>query len=196
MKLNKIVVLFVAILLMAGLAIAATPGRDVSPGKGDIAGNVGRYDQDPHKTFRLVRYVPVGGSANSATLAAESIVVWDLTSKDGVTVTTTTTSYDSAVAGIIVNAALTPQTLGQTAAYDAGKRNWTWLQTYGLAEVRVQADSSTVTAGDALAAGSTAGEACDFLASASASNANGNAGVFLETGAAAADDVLVFLKCE
>ena len=195
MKLNKIVVLFVAILLMAGLAIAATPGRDTSPGKGDIMGNVGRYDDDAHKTFRLVRYVPAAGSGNSATLAAESIVVWDIISDDGVTVTTTTTSYNSAVAGIIVNAALTPQVLGQTAAYDAGKRNWTWLQTYGLAQVRIHTDGP-VTAGQAMSTGGAAGEACEFKSSTSDASLQGNAGFFYDSGLAAADDVECFVMCE
>jgi len=195
MKLMKSIAVFVAVLLVAGVAMAALPGRDVSPGRGDIMGNKGRYDFDAHKTFRLVRYVPASGTINSATLVANSIVIWDSTSKDGVTVTTTTTSYDSLVAGIIVQQALTPQTLGNTAAVDAGGRNWTWLQTYGLADVRVSATHPSV-AGSAAGTSETAGEAGLFVASTTDAALQGNAGVWLEAGAKATDDVAVFLKCE
>ena len=197
MKIRKIISLVLIALLMSSVAFAATPGRDLGHGAGDVAGNnSSRYDWDPQRTFRLVRYVPTGGSANSTTLVTESIVIWDLTSDDGVTVTTTTTSYNSAVAGIIVQAALTPTTLSNTAKQDYGLRNWTWLQTYGKAEVRVQTDSGTVTAGDAMSTGDVAGEAADFLASTTDAGAQGYAGFFYDTASGAADDVEVFIRCE
>jgi len=199
MKIRKIISLVVIALFVAGSVYAATPGYRLSPGIGENKTTMqGGTQSDPGKTFRMVRYVPAGGTgeATDTTLVAGSIVIWDLVSDDGVTVTTTTTSYDSAVAGIIVQAALTPVTLSNTAVQDRGGRNWTWLQTHGLSEVRIQTDSSTVTAGDALATGDVAGEAADFLASASDAGANGNAGFFYDTGAAAADNVECFIKCE
>jgi hypothetical protein len=192
MKLNKIVVLFVAILLMAGLAIAATPGRDISPGRGDIAGNLGRYDSDAQKTFRLVRYVPASGSANSATLSADSLVIWDLVSDDGVTVTTTTTSASGAVAGIIVNAALTPATLGNTAKVDEGGRNWTWLQTYGLANVTF-GDDAVIAAGASFGTDNAAGLASGFIGTAAVGRP---AGFVYDAVTASASDVQVFVVCE
>ena len=197
MKLRKIIALVLVALMCASVAFAATPGYRLSPGIGENKTSAqGGTQSDPGKTFRIVRYMPPSGGPNDATLVTESIVVWDTTSDDGVTVTTTTTSYDSRVAGIIVQAALTPSTMGNTAAEDISKRCWTWLQTHGLSQVRVQGDCSTASAGDALSCGSDAGEACDFLASATVATANGNAGFFMDAGSAGADDVEVFLKCE
>lgn len=195
---KKILCLVLITLLIAGVAFAATPGYRLSPGIGENKTTAqGGQQSDPGKTFRIVRYVPITGIADggldSATLAAESIVVYDVVSDDGVTVTTTTTSHDSAVAGVIVQAALTPETLGDSAADDRGKRNWTWLQTHGLSEVTV---AGTVSAGDALATSTVTGEAVAFVASTSASGANGNAGFFYDAQVEPADDVECFIVCE
>lgn len=195
MKFRKVLAMLLVALLISSVAFAATPGRDQGHGRGDVAGNAGRYDWDPQKTFRLVRYVPSSYSLDSATIVTESIMVWDKTSDDGVTVTTTTTSYDSAVAGIIVQQALTPTTAdaGNTAKQDYAKRNWTWLQTYGQAEVRV--GDGAVAAGDAMACNGTAGEAGTFLGG-TVAGAQGNAGFFYDASAKALDDVEVFIRCE
>ena len=191
---RKYLFISLAILLVAGLAIAA-PGNQTSPGHGDKLGQ-GGLASDPGKIFRLVRYVPTSGSTVSATLAANSIVIWDLVSDDGVTVTTTTTSYDTAVAGIIVANALTPETLGNTAFADVGKRNWTWLQTYGKSLVNIQGDSDTSSAGDAMSCGSDAGEACDFVGGGTDAQTQGMAGFFYDDGAAGADGVECFLTLD
>jgi len=186
-------------LFIAGIAFAAS-GRDLGHGIGDVRGQ-GKLPSDPHKIFRLVRVMQPSSGADTATLVADSIVIWDLTSDDGVTVTTTTTSPDSAVAGIIVQAALTPEDFGSasargfTAFEDIGNRNWTWLQTYGKSEVRVNATNS-VYAGSAMGTSATAGEADIFVASTTASEKQGNAGFFYDAGAAAADDVECFLRCD
>ena len=180
-----------ALLLCVGVAFGATSGNRQDPGTGDILGQ-GKYQSDAHKIFRMVRYVPVTWG-NSATLAADSLVVWDVTNDDGVTVTTTTTSYDSTVAGIIVTNALTPDTDGNTAAQDAGKDNWTWLQTYGMSQVNYLATEDTATAGDAFGTSTTAGEAARFFPSTSDPGLNGKAGFFYDASTAGADDVEVFL---
>lgn len=193
---KKIISLVVVALLLSGVVYAAQPLK--SPGVGDILGQ-GKFPSDPHRIFRLVRFIPPTGGVNSFGISADSIVIWDLNSDDGVTVTVTTTSYDSAVAGILAVDTLTPDTiagLGKSAANSIGLRNWTWLQTYGKAECQVQKTCSTATEGDALATGSIAGSACDFLASATSSGANGNAGFFYDTGAADAKNVEVFLKLD
>jgi len=196
MKIRKVISLLLIASFICTVSFAATPGRDLGHDAGDVAGNnSSRYDWDAHKTFRLVRYMPAGGSSISATLVADSIVIWDCTSDDGVTVTTTTTSPDSAVAGIIVQQALTAKVLGNTAKQDYAKRNWTWLQVYGLAEVRVNATNNVVS-GDAMGTSATAGEADIFVASATESGKNGNAGFFYDASAAAGDDVKCFVRCE
>ena len=88
--------LFVALLLGAMSSPAfAQAGYRRDPGVGDILGQ-GKGQDSAHKIFRMVRYVPV--TADSPALAADSIVIWDVGEDDGVTVTTTTQSWDSAVA--------------------------------------------------------------------------------------------------
>ena len=106
---------FIAALLIVGLSYGtafAQAGFRSDPGTGDILGQ-GKYQSDAHKIFRMVRYVQVAFDTTTA-LAADSIVVWDVTNDDGVTITTTTISSDSAVAGIIVQQALTQDTDANT----------------------------------------------------------------------------------
>ena len=192
---NRFIFSLLAFILVAGIAFAATPGYRSSPGTGDIMGQ-GKYQSDPHKIFRMVRYIPRTYSGAIA-LSADSIVIWDLTSDDGVTITTTSTSYDSAVAGIIVQNALTPDAVCcNSAADDRGKRNWTWLQTYGLSQVNVTPNTAVVSAGAALAASAVAGEAVPFIGGGTASTTQGMAGFFYDAAAAGADDVEVFLNID
>jgi hypothetical protein len=135
---KRILFISLAILLCAGMAYALVPTNNSGPG--DIMGN-GKAVSDAHKIFRLVRYVPTDNTDIADTITKDSIVVWDTISDDGVTVTLSTTSADSSVAGIIVTNILTPElgALGATAAVDVGRRNWGWLQTYG----KSQADFAT-----------------------------------------------------
>ena len=191
-KITSFVIL--AILLVAGIAFA-TPGYQRNPGTGDILGQ-GKQQADPHKIFRMVRYVPTTYSG-AGTLAADSIVIWNLTEDDGITVTTTTTSSDSAVAGIIVQQALTPDTDGNTAAQDAGLGNWTWLQTYGLSQVNLLTGGKATAAGDAMGTSTTAGEAIQHIGatvSITSSRNQGITGFFYDASTAGAHDVEVFLK--
>ena|SRR3990167_5914025 len=185
-------VLFAA-LLIVGLASQAfaQAGYRSDHGIGDVFGQSG-YQDSPDRIFRMVRYVPV--TADSPALAADSIVIWDLTEDDGITVTTTTTSRDSAVAGIIVAQALTQDTDGNTAAQDVGKDNWTWLQTYGLAQVDVPLQ--IITAGDAMGTSTTAGEATAFNGNGTSPRNQGNAGFFYDTAAAGDNDVQCFIRLD
>lgn len=190
---KKILFLLMSALLISGMAYAETPGYRQSPGTGDILGQ-GKYQSDAHKIFRMVRYVPATYSG-ATTLAADSIVVWDVDNDDGVTVSTTTTSSDSSVAGIIVTQALTPDTDGNTAAQDAGQVNWTWLQTYGKAQVNFAPTVGVVTtAGAAFGTSTTAGEAAQFLPSTTAPTGQGMAGFAYDTAVDGDDDVEVFIK--
>jgi len=192
---KRILSIVLVSLFVVGTALAAVPGNYRSPGHGDKLGQGGLPSQ-PGKIFRLVRYEPAAGTQDSATLPAESIVIWDTNSDDGVTVTTTTTSYDSAVAGIIKWNALTADPLGQTAVKDLGDRNWTWLQTYGLAQVRVQGDAAPIVVKEAMACGSDAGEAVDFISNTTNGALLGQCGFFMDAAAAAADNVDCFLQID
>lgn len=189
---KRLFLLTLAALLIGGQAFAATPGYEQNPGTGDILGQ-GKYQSDAHKIFRMVRYVPAT-YAGATTLAADSIVIWDLAADDGVTVTTTTTSGDSSVAGIIVTQALTPDTDGNTAAQDRGKGNWTWLQTYGLSQVDLASGASNVLAGASFGTSTTAGESAAFtVVNTANTQAFGIAGFYYDAATAGDNDVQVFL---
>ena len=191
---KKFILTIFAVLLLAGQSFAATPGYRSDPGVGDILGQ-GKYQSDAHRIFRMVRYIPATAHAGGATLAADSIVIWSLSADDGVTVTTSTTSYDSAVAGIIVQQALTSDTEGNTAAQDVGLVNWTWLQTYGKSQADFESANGIVAAGSALGISGTAGKVAKFLPSTSNAALNGNCGFFYDALAAGDSDVEVFLRC-
>lgn len=188
-----IVILIIAALLLIGgqPVFAATPGYRVGPGTGDILGQK-KFQQDPHKIFRMVRYVQI--TEGDSALPADSMVIWDLSEDDGITVTTTTTSSDSAVAGIIVQQALTQDTNGNTAVQDVGKDNWTWLQTYGLSQVDNTA--AVQSAGDAMGTGTTKGEANSHQGGEVDARAQGIAGFFYDSATSGATDVECFLTLD
>lgn len=193
---KKILTLVLVVLLLAGTAFAVTPGYRVSPGTGEIVQR--GYQSTPPKRFRMVRFVPALSSAPA--LTKDSIVVWHTgaTTADGVTVTTTTTSGDSTVAGIIVQTAQTPDVYGNTAVQDQGVKNWTWLQTYGLSQVDmdlITAVGADAQAGDALGTGAIGGKPYAYAGTAGAS-AQGYAGFFMTSAVSTDTDVAVFLKCE
>ena len=192
---KKLIAVTVAMLFMVSLAYGVPATNNSGPG--DILGQ-GKLDAQAHKIFRLVRFVPTGGSNTSIGISPESIVIWDTVSDDGVTVTTSTTSGDNAVAGVIAATTVTPEygCLGNTATTDAGKRNWTWLQTYGYAKVLV-ATNLTCVAGDKLGTSTQAGAASTFTQTGTLSGGvSGWAGIFYDAVSIAAggDDAEMFIK--
>ncbi len=172
--------LFIAVLLVGGLAFSGL----AFAGSAEIFGQ-GGYPSDPHKIFRLVH------NPNATVISAEAIVIWDLTADNGVSVTVSTTSGDSAVAGILTEALPAQVTASNTVAQDIGKANWVLMQTYGLAEVSVGREVNT--AGAAMGTSSVSGAAGEFIANASTSNSNGFAGFFYDTALPGEDDVECFL---
>lgn len=194
---RRIIFVLLAVLFIAGTAFAATSGNRLSPGRGEIVQMP--YPSDPPKKFRLVRFVGTG--ATESELAKDSIVVWDKTIDDGVTIGTTTTSGDSSVAGVIVQACLTQDTADNTAVQDIGRDNWTWLQTYGLSQVDLSSNSAVV-AGGAMGTSTTAGAATIYLSPrtetvwSTATLNEGYAGFFFDAAAASATDVECFIRTE
>lgn len=193
---RKFIYIFIAVLLIGGLslgqAFAVTPGYRQDPGTGDILGQ-GKYQSDPHKIFRMVRYVQLTHD-NASTVDADAIMVWSLQEDDGVTITTSTTSSDSTVAGIIVTRALTQDTDGNTAAQDRGKDNWTWLQTYGLSQADVASTGGVGQfAGSKFGTSATAGLIAGFVPNTTNPELNGAAGFVYDASAASATDIEVFL---
>lgn len=199
---RKLFSIVLAVLLVVGIvanAQAATPGHTLGIGNagGEKMGS-GKYIWQAHKTFRLVRYMPANGGADTLALSKDSIVIWDSQSDDGMTVTTTTTSGDAAIAGVIAQTALTPDSCGRTITLDAlGMRNFTWLQTYGYANVLIQ-NGGTITVKDTFGTSALAGYANSFAFTTGA--VTGIAGFGYDTLSAATTSltsrVEVFLRCE
>ena len=193
-NLKMLLAIMFALLLGATVSYAATAGNKLDPGKGNIVKKT--FDWTAEKTFRLVRYVPAAGTQNAATLDQYSIVVWDTVSDDGVTVTTTTTSGSNAVAGIIVQNALTPPALGLSAQDDAGKRNWTWLQTYGYSKT-IAENGGLLGVGDTFGTSTTAGKSNVFVLGTTTVGVRGDAGFAYDTATGDGSTTSeVFVKCE
>lgn len=192
---KKLIAMTIAILFVLGIAATGIAKTPSGPGTGDILGN-NKYDSDPHKSFRFVRYMPK--SAQTA-LAVGDMVVWDdsVSGDDGVSVTTTTVSDDSKVAGIMATAASLPDSIGvstpNTAATDTGHPNWGFLQTYGYATVTVGAGDTGIRSGSAMGTSETAHAAGGFLPSTTDDTHQGNAGFFLDDASASDTSVEVFL---
>ena len=193
---KRIIALLLVALLIGGVAFAATPGHRVSPGIGFIPVQGGTIS-DPQNTFRMVRYMPRNAGATSDTLSADTIVIWDTNSDDGVTITTTVISGDSRVAGVIANACLTPDPIGNSAAKDRNKRNWTWLQTYGKADVYVS-DGAAMLVGAAIGTSTTEGDAQTGITWGTATGGvQGVAGFAYDTDAGdGISTVECFVRCE
>ena len=215
---RKLLLLVLAILLIAGVAqarlsdvtvqstLGVKPGQNTSPGIGDIMGQ-GPYKSSPQRTFRLVRYVPSASTYFDRIISKDTIVIWDSTASgdDGVTVTRTTVSVDSRVAGILAVDTLPPVSTDviSTAVLDESKRNWTWLQTYGAAEC-IWGDSTAAVAGDAFGTSARLGTAATFPAGtgfgfeaiSQEPASQGYAGFIYDAATDAGVDVQCFLKCE
>ena len=185
---RKLLLALSLVLLIGGQVFAQ--GYAADPGVGDILGQ-GKYQSDAHKIFRMVHYVPVTYNG-STDVTAPAIAVWDKTLDDGVTVTLTTTSADSSVAGIIVTRANTPDVSGNTAVQNRGKDNWTWLQTYGLSTVDFLTLVDDV--GSQIGTSTTAEEAAMCTPNTTQPERNGCFGFAYDTATAGDDGVQVFIN--
>lgn len=199
MNFRKIISIAFVILLIGGIAFSLTPGYKKSPGTGEIRSHTG-FPYDPPKTFRLVRYVQTNATwGDNDILTKDCIVAWSTTDADGITVTETGITQDSTVAGVLAQSVHTQKAAndGNTATQDYGKRNWTWLQTYGYCTVI--ADNGTPTTGDALGTGTTTpgrARAVDFHDQFDPENC-GIAGFWLSDPTAAGEEnCKAFIRCE
>lgn|SRR3990167_590068 len=197
--------------LIVGQGNQPTIGKAAGHGAGDLVGQ-GKYDSDPHKIFRFVRYVSPNEEGKDTIVSADFVVIWDTgaSGDDAVTVTTTVISQDTRVAGILVTDILPPISTDTitTAANDIGKRNWGWVQTYGLAEGFLSNTGADAVAGQALGTSSITGEIATYVVSGdevldwmtqtavSSRPYLGNAGFFYDSSTAGDSNVQVFLKCE
>lgn len=83
--------------------------------------------------FFVGRYARTGAVATAGgyRISKDSVVIWDATSADGVTIQTSTTSGDSLRAGITLDE-IPGSSRDNTAAEDEGYNNWGRIQTWGL----------------------------------------------------------------
>lgn len=175
-RLIVIVAILSLTLSMGNLAFAGAKGTGLA---GDYHGQ-GKFDSDPQRVFRLVRFLQDGGSDSWFTnceISEDSIVVWNLTDDDGVTVSLTTSSNVPYVAGVLATTcdSETTNNLSNTAVQDIGKDNWAWMQTYGLCTF-INDGAAAFAEGDAVGTGVRYGEVGRFVASTAAGNNNGFAG--------------------
>jgi hypothetical protein len=103
----------------------------------DIQIDEGQLKSTAAKVFFVGRNARTSADSTSATtdspgvISKDSIVVWDSTSKDGVTITTATASSDRLAVGIALDDILGSST-DSTAAEDDSSGNWGRVQTWGL----------------------------------------------------------------
>lgn len=180
--------IIISILLIGGLVLSGT----AFAGGTDQLGQ-GGYPSAPHKIYRLVH------NPNAVALSANDIVIWDLDADNGVSVTTTLVSGNSAVAGITVEIIPAQATAANTAALDIGRANWGLMQTYGYTTVDVAATHTTVHPGEAFGTSVNAGEITVFTIGGSVPNAPtalGKAGFSYDALTADGTDAEVFLQLD
>ena len=138
---RKLFSLVLALVVMFGGVSYAELQTD----KGTTRGQAGANSQ-----FFVARNGRVTG------ISADRVVIWDTTSNDGVTVTTTTTSADRLVAGVTIDA-IPGVTSDNTAASGLSQNNWGRVKTYGRHANVLTAASEPSSAGQLVITSSTAG---------------------------------------
>ncbi len=134
MKNLRFIALFLGLVFVGGVAYAGNqPDYESYQEKANATQKKGV----PVRTLKLVRNG--AASPNASTISVDSVVIYDTTSDDGVTVTMTTTSLDGAIAGVVASGSNIPTsdaTSGTTASDDAGRRNWGWIVVHGPATAK------------------------------------------------------------
>lgn len=140
------------ILLVLALAICvAAPAFAIDqPGFQNyvIKNGTGARQGDAVREVKLVRFS--SQAQNDASLVSGDLVVWDTNSDDGVSIRTTTTSADGAIAGVVCTTIATADSVQNSAHEGAGRRNWGWIVVSGPMVVDLTAAGSNGAAvGDA-----------------------------------------------
>lgn len=160
---------------------------------------------DPCKVVEFVRWADAG--PNQPSLTSGDVVIWDLLSDDGVTISLVQAlvanadiaSSSDAVAGVCIGTIPTAETNigGLSPAASEGRRNWGYIQIYGF-NPNVKVDSSTISAGDGLKASGDPRRAKTVVRNTYSSQGNGGAtlGFAYDATSATTDGVDVFIKTE
>lgn len=129
-----------------------------SLGYADVQLDQGQSKDTAPKVFFVGRYGRTGAIATAGAfkISKDMVVLWDVTSADGVSVQTTTTAGEGLVAGIAMED-IAGSSRDNTAAQDLSYGNWGRIQTWGLNSAALKTGPSW-TAGDALCTSTTAGQ--------------------------------------
>jgi len=120
--------------------------------------------QQRGQTNAVSKFFVARNAREGTLISADRVVIWDTTSNDGVTVTTSTTSFDPLVAGVTIDA-IVGITSDNTAADSSGTSNWGRVRVYGRhAAVSWDSGDTICTVGGLVAHHNLAGEATSFLA--------------------------------
>lgn len=158
-------------------------------------------NSDAVKVITLVRYPDA--NPNTPSISSGDVVIWDLTSDDGVSINLNSVVglagavlSNDAVAGVAVGTIPTaePGNGGNTLANDNGKRNWGYIQIYGV-NTSVKVDSSTILAGSGLRASADPRRA-GIGSAATGSVGGGPLGFAYNASSATADAATIFIRCE
>ena len=136
---KKILILVLALsLLLAGEALAAAISYPAMDSNIILDSPVGFSQTRPTTKIKLVRYGK--NVADAASLNSGDVVVWDMNSRDGVTISGCHVLNAVSYAGVLVTTINTPD----SSAMGQGDDNWGWMATEGycLAQVTTaQADA-------------------------------------------------------
>lgn len=180
---KKILSLVLALSLIGGVSYA-----DVQIDKGQALSTAS-------KKFFVGRYARTGAIATAGgnALSKDMTVIWDSTSKDGVTILTTTTSNDKLIAGVLLEN-IQGSSRDNTATLDENFSNWGKVQTWGL-----HADAFSVgniSAGDALCASSTAGRVSTCVSTGAVSSDRTSVGIALESASGGSSTVDMMVNAD
>ncbi len=160
---KKISIFVLALTLALGTGIVFTDSA-----KADVQLDKGQQLSTAARVFFVARNARGAAGnrdfAGGTVISADSVVIWDTTSNDGVTVTITTTSHDALVAGVTIDD-IPGSSRDNTAANDEGYNNWGRVQTWGRhANTRFQVCAApySCVAGMRVGTGSTSGDAAIF----------------------------------
>lgn len=124
---KKITFSLLPLFLFLGLGFFSAPLAHA-----DVQLDSGQSKSQAPVVFFVGRYARTGSLATAGAheISDDSVVIWDTTSNDGVSVQTTTTSYDALVAGVTMDF-LNGSSRDNTASEDEGYDNWARIQTWG-----------------------------------------------------------------
>lgn len=184
------IMLFVALFVGVGVAFAGIDDGDKIHTKLSSNGMA----SDPIRIYQIVRFPAWGNSKLSA--SAGDVVLWDLVSDDGVTINYShhlgVTASSDAVAGVVIGTIQTADSAG-TVTTDVGKRNWGYIQVYGINE-RVKVDKSNIAAGEGLRASQHSGRASATDGEAT-THGGASLGFAYDASASTEASIEVFIKC-